>query len=180
MLGERGIMKILRWLDRHFEETVMAVLLIIMTVVMGVQLCARYFFATELPWCGELTQYLLIWSCFISIALCVRHGLSHRVDQLLQAVPAKISSVIFILSTTVELLFFGYLTPRAYLLAEYALRIGGTDNLFPVPVWVLYAAPVTGFILAVLRCGQRIIIELPFQNNRRPQAKNPSEEVLPQ
>ena len=34
-------MKVLRWLDRHFEETIMLILLAMIVVVMGIQVVMR-------------------------------------------------------------------------------------------------------------------------------------------
>ena len=52
----------LKWLDENLEEFLMVALLIAMTVIMGIQVFARYALGASLSWSEELTRYLFIWS----------------------------------------------------------------------------------------------------------------------
>ena len=69
-------MKILKWLDDNLEETILLVLLVIMTGLMGIQIISRYIFNASLSWSEELTRYLFIWSGFISISYCIKKWIS--------------------------------------------------------------------------------------------------------
>ena len=48
----------LKWLDENLEEFLMVALLIAMTVIMGIQVFARYALGASLSWSEELTRYL--------------------------------------------------------------------------------------------------------------------------
>lgn len=156
-------MRILRWLDKHFEEGVMAVMLAFMTIIMGVQVCARYLFSSSLTWSEEVTRYLFVWSAFLSIGLGIRHGLSLRVDQLTLMLPKKGSQIVCIIATAVELLFFGFMIPFAYQYVSVAFSSGRLSPATQIPMWVIHAAPLTGFILAVIRCVQKLLLKLFFE-----------------
>ena len=46
----------LKWLDENLEEFLMVALLIAMTVIMGIQVFARYALGASLSWSEELTR----------------------------------------------------------------------------------------------------------------------------
>ena len=56
-------MKVLRWLDRHFEETIMLILLAMIVVVMGIQVVMRYGLKSSLVWAEELSRYFFHLVC---------------------------------------------------------------------------------------------------------------------
>ena len=53
-------MKLLKWLDDYLEEALLLIMLGIMVVVMGIQITARYVFASSLSWSEEITRFLFI------------------------------------------------------------------------------------------------------------------------
>ena len=54
-------MKALKWLNKNFEEFIMVSFLMIMTLIMGIQICARYLFNNSMAWTEEITRYLFVW-----------------------------------------------------------------------------------------------------------------------
>ena len=48
--------KALKWLDAYLEESLLAVFLILMALIMGVQVFSRYVLQTSLSWSEELTR----------------------------------------------------------------------------------------------------------------------------
>lgn len=65
-------MKIIRWLDDNLEEALLIALLVMMTLLMGLQVFSRYILNASLSWSEELTRYLFIWSGFF------KHQLLHQ------------------------------------------------------------------------------------------------------
>ena len=49
------------------EETILIILLVIMTGVMGIQIVSRYVFQNSLTWSEELVRYMFVWSAFLGI-----------------------------------------------------------------------------------------------------------------
>ena len=62
----------LRWLDDHLEEFLMAVLLLLITVIISYSVVMRYVFNDSPTWAEEITRFFFIWSAFLSIGLCIR------------------------------------------------------------------------------------------------------------
>ncbi|WP_455796289.1 TRAP transporter small permease [Clostridium butyricum] len=108
-------MKLLNWLDNYFEELLMIILLILMTLIMGVQVCSRYMFNNSLSWSEEVTRYLFIWSGFISISYCTKKCISIKIEQFVEAFPKKGRAIFKIINHTIELIFFFYLMPFSIL-----------------------------------------------------------------
>lgn len=161
-------MAVLKWLDKHFEESVMSVFLILMTLIMGMQVFSRYALNASLTWSEEITRYLFVWCGFMSIALCIRFGLGLSVDQAVHLAPPKIGLGIKLFALTAQLMLFAWLTPGAYRFVHLAFSSGRLSPAAQIPIWVLQSAPVTGFSLAVIRCVQRIIITVREESRGSP------------
>ncbi len=157
-------MKIIKWLDENFEETILVILLILMTVIMGVQVCARYIFGYSLTWSEEVTRYLFIWSSFLSLSYCIKKGISIKLEQVVMLIPKKQQSIVRLLSYSIELIFFIYMIPFAYSYLLATIESGQVSPAVGVPMYVVQVAPLICFILASIRVIQRIIIE--FNNFR--------------
>lgn len=147
-------MKGIKWLDRHFEETVAVVLLMAMTLIMGTQIAARYLLNSSLSWTEELTRYLFVWSGFISISYGIQQGVSIRIEQFTMNLKPRLKSVILLITYVVELVFFAYMLPFAwnYFMKAY---IGGQVSVAcELPMWIIQISPFVGFALAVVRLLQ--------------------------
>lgn len=67
-------MQVIRWLDAHFEETIMVFLVSALTIVMMLQVILRYIFNAPLYWAEEFCSYCLVWSTFVSLGFCTRQN----------------------------------------------------------------------------------------------------------
>ena len=69
-------MKVLKWLDEHFEETLLVICLVLIACVCLVQVIIRNIpWIPSLQWAEEFCRFAWIWSVVIlvpSLALCVR------------------------------------------------------------------------------------------------------------
>lgn len=70
----------LKKLEKNFEEIILMTLLVLMSIVLGLQIVARYVFNNSLSWSEELVRYLFIWSTFLGIPYSIKKGISIRVD----------------------------------------------------------------------------------------------------
>lgn len=153
-------MKALKWLDKNFEETVMIILLMLMTVIMGVQVCARYLFNFSLSWTEEITRYLFVWSGFISIGFAAQKAIAIRLEQLTEKLKGKVKSAVFIIDYVVEFAFFAYMIPSAWNYLMTAIASGQVSTACEMPMWVLQASPFVGFLLVEVRLVEKIYQEV--------------------
>lgn len=148
-------MKLLKFLDEYIEESILIVLLILMTLIMGLQVCARYVFNYSLIWSEEVTRYLYIWSGFISVSYCTKRCISIKVDQLISTFPDKLKNIFMIINHSVEFVFFFYLIPFSYQYFISAIESGQLSPACGMPMYLIQIAPLVGFILVEFRILQR-------------------------
>jgi TRAP-type C4-dicarboxylate transport system permease small subunit len=165
-------MNVLKWLDKHFEEVVIGIMLIIMTLIMGAQVFCRYVIGQSLSWSEEITRYLFVWCGFISIALCARYKLALCVDQLAHMVPKKVAAGLRVFSLVVELVFYVYLIPYAFILVNTSFLSRRLSPAAQLPIWLVQLAPIVGFILGSIRCVQGLV--LTFLSKKGTEASSPA------
>ena len=82
-------MKVIKWLDEHFEETFLVFFLVLISCITMLQIIARTFFAA-LSWPEEFCRYCWIWSVFISLPYTMRSTFSAMMA-LFTTVPAPMT-----------------------------------------------------------------------------------------
>lgn len=153
-------MRVLRFLDDKLEELLLIVLLIGMAVIMGIQVFCRYALNYSLSWSEELTRYMFIWSCFISISYCIKRWISIKVDQVINMLPKKwyVFAQLF-LNILLFVLFF-YLSIHGYRFLLLSIESKQKSPALGLPMPYVQCAPFVGFALATFRSFQQILFEL--------------------
>ena len=143
--------KFWKWLDKDFEETILMILLIAMSVVMMAQVIMRYCFGASMPWPEEFCRYTFVISGFLSIGYCIRRDKMLKVDILLGFFPEWLKKAVDVLGRVVTLLFFSYLTYHAYFAFMNSYKGDMKSPAMEVPMWVLYFSVLFGSALGVVR-----------------------------
>ncbi len=147
-------MKVFKWLDKSLEETILVVLLLIMSLAMGAQIIARYIFNSPLSWSEELSRFLFVWSGFLSISYCFKKQVSIKIDQVVSLLPKKIAAGFKIIEKLVMLVFYFYMTPFAWTYFNNTVSSGQLSPAMQIPMSVIYIAPLVGFVLSIIRLLQ--------------------------
>ena len=144
-------MKFWKWLDENFEEAILMIFLVIMSVVMMAQVIMRYFFKASMPWPEEFCRMMFVFSGFLSMGYCVRKDKMLKVDILLGFFPEWLKKIIDILSKFITLWFFAYLAWKSWdtVLAQKMLNM--TTPAMGWPWWIVYASVTVGAVLGALR-----------------------------
>lgn len=146
----------LKWLNDYLEESILVFLLVIMTCIMGVQIVSRYLFQNSLTWSEELVRYMFVWSAFLGVPFCIKHGLSIKVDQFRNMFPVAIQKVLIFLDKIIILALFGYLLYYSGNVVLESFMKGQTSPAMQIPMWIVQLAfPVSAF-LSVWRSIQNI------------------------
>lgn len=151
--------KLLHVLDEYLEEVLLVILLAGMAVIMGIQVFCRYVLSMSLSWSEELTRYLFIWAGFLSISYCTKRCISIKIEQFVALFPKRGKALFKVINHTVELILFFYLLPFSWRYLNLAIATGQTSPALGIPMYLVQAAPLAGFLLAAVRILQRWVIE---------------------
>ena len=153
-------MKLLKWLDDYLEEALLLIMLGIMVVVMGIQITARYVFASSLSWSEEITRFLFICSGFLSASYCIKKSLSVKIDQLVNMLPGRGVHIFRLISYSIQLVFFSYLIPFAWKYVMSGIENGQLSPACGIPMYVIQSFTVISFVLCVIRLIQKWLYRL--------------------
>lgn len=151
--------KVLRWLDQNLEEFLLVLFLAAMAVIMGIQVLARYVLCMSLSWSEEVARYLFVWSGFLSVSYCTKKCVSIKIEQFVASFPKRWKAALKVLNHTIELVLFLYLLPFAWNYFYSAVISGQKSPALGLPMYLVQAAPMTGFVLCAFRVVQRWVIE---------------------
>lgn len=142
---------------RYFEEAVLAFLLIAMTLILGLQILFRYVFGNSLTWSEELVRYLFVWSTFLGVPYCIKHGKSLKVLQVLEILPKKVRRVVIIVDVFIMLAFFIVLFVASSNVVIKAFLDGQKSPALGIPIYMVYLSVVVGSMLSIFRIFQKIL-----------------------
>lgn len=151
-------MKVIRWLDKHLEESLMIILLAVITTVMIFQVILRYLFRSPLFWAEEFCRYGLVWSTFISVGYCVRYNINLHVDLLDHIMPPKVKIVVQYLIKLICLLFYVVFFWGSWQYHMQSVAANQLSAAMQIPIALLQIVIVPGTLMGVLRQIQDIIL----------------------
>ena len=149
-------MKILKWLDESFEETVMAICLLLITLIMGYSVIMRYIFNNALSWAEEICRYLFVYSALLSVPLCLRRRSSVKIDIIMLKLPPLLQKLLLLAGDSFMLAFFSYVLNASFGVVGTVYRSGQTSPALLIPMYFIFASAVLGFSLAIVRLVQRM------------------------
>lgn len=161
-------MKFLKWIEENVEEFVMCILLIAMACIMFVQIICRFVFSNSLGWSEELTRYLFVWSTFLSISYCIRKNLSIRIDLIVESLPKTAKVIFYVIVDVVMLAVFAYLVQPAFTYLQRTIENHQLSTAMQIPMAIVYAAPLVGFVLSVIRAAQDIFLQVTGKTAKKP------------
>jgi len=151
-------MKVLRWLDDHFEETLMGILLVALTCVSFAQVIIRKLpFIPALTWAEEFCRYCWIWSVFLSLPYTLKKCNMLRVTVLLDAMPQTMRKIFNLFVDVVNVAVMAFLFWYSIPVLSSRIESLETSTAMGLPMWIMYAAMVIGFGLGVIRGIEALI-----------------------
>ena len=147
----------LKALDDYLEETILIILLVIMTGVMGIQIVSRYVFQNSLTWSEELVRYMFVWSAFLGIPFCIKHGLSIKVDQFRNLFPIPLQKALMYIDKII--IFFLFLVMFIYscLVVKASYLSGQTSPAMQIPMWMVQISVCISSLLSMIRSIQNLL-----------------------
>jgi TRAP-type C4-dicarboxylate transport system permease small subunit len=91
-------MVVLRWLEKHFEEALCCIALVLIAVSVFMQAVARYVFNEALHWTEEVAAISMVWAVYMGASLCVRERYHIRILVAVQALPLTMARITIFLA----------------------------------------------------------------------------------
>lgn len=153
-------MRIVKWLDEHFEETLLVFFLILISFVMLAQIIMRYMLNSSLTWAEEFCRYCYVWTAFLSLGYCAKMDNMLRVGVLLDLFPKRLRALLFIIAQIITVGFFGVFAYHSISVISIIKQMGQTSTAMGWPTYIVYYCTFIGFALGFLRGLQRLVIML--------------------
>lgn len=159
-------MKVIRWLNEHFEGTILLVMLLLLTIVMSAQIVARYFFHSPMSWPEEFCRYCYVWTVFLSLGFTLKKGNMLRVNVVVDLFPTFIRNLIRLCGDALLLVVFAVFFYNAVLRTDFIRGTGQVSPAMQIPMWLMYCSTVAGFGIGVLRLMQACWFDVKNLNTR--------------
>lgn len=149
-----GLKKLLHWIDEYAEQTLMAILLAVIVVLIGINVFMRRVMLSSLAWSDELARYCFIYLVFIGIGYAVKTDTTIKINILETSLP-KIAPFLVVFQDVFYLAFLAYMMKPAYSIVAYFEGHPQKSASLQLPMQYLYVACFISFSWAIFRMLQK-------------------------
>lgn len=161
-------MKFVKWLDDHFEEALLVVLLVFIACIELIQVVFRNLARIPidgnpikaLTWPEEFCRFCWIWSVFLSLPFTIRKGSMLRVTVLADMLPNIGRKILNITVDLINMVVMGTLFFYSIGVVGSVREMAETSPAMRWPMWIVYSIMLVGFCLGTLRSGQMAAIHV--------------------
>lgn len=127
----------------RLADTILAVLLGVIVIVMFAQVFFRYALNNSLSWSEEIVRFLFIWLTFFGAALNIRDQWHIRVDFFVNRLPERGSRWVFLAGSVLVLVFLLFLVGGGFVWVYYTEGAASSAIGLPLNLVLYGALPVT-------------------------------------
>lgn len=121
-----------------------------------VNVVLRYAFGTSLPWAGELTNYLFMWSALFGAAYGFKKGIHISVTILLAIFPSPVAKAFVIFSNMISFIYLALMSYYGYELCVLVAEFDEMSIDLNIPMWIPQLVLPLAFGGAAYRAGEKI------------------------
>jgi len=160
-------LKVLKWLDDHFEEAILVVLLVLISCIELIQVIFRNLnFVDALTWPEEFCRFAWIWSVFLSLPFTIRKGSMLRVSVLVDMLPQALRKIVNILIDLINAAVMAILFYHSISVVSSIRASAEASPAMTWPMWIIYSIMIVGFGLGVVRAIQMAVIHVMHFNEK--------------
>ncbi len=146
--------KLLHFLDEHFEEMMLVILLAVMTASIFYQVVMRYVFNSAPSWTEELCRYSFIWCAYFGVSLGVKRNAHISVMAAVDLLPKKEQKVMHVVANLIFLAFAILIFVLGWKVTGQIKMLGRKSPAMEIPMWYVYGALPIGFLCIIFRLLQ--------------------------
>ncbi|WP_066304047.1 TRAP transporter small permease [Bacillus sp. FJAT-29814] len=133
------------------EGFICFLLLLFITLVMGMEVVARYIFNHSLRWSGELARYLFIWFIFISSSYAIIEKTHIRIESLQRVFPKVTRPYLEFIGNIFWFIFSIFIAYVGFTYSFEMIESGNISTAMRIPVGFIYISIPIGYTLMALR-----------------------------
>lgn len=141
----------------EFEIYIGAVIFVIMTVLLFVQVVTRYCFGHAVTWAEEVATILFVWMVYLGVAAAVLRRKHLKIDAFVESLPFQAKKTLMIISNIIFFVFSLYIIfPMMSLVTNFASK-NAASPILKIPKALSYIVMPLCFLLTAVRLIQEII-----------------------
>ncbi len=133
------------------EETIIAVLLAAMTLLVFMEVVLRFGFGTGLMWAEEATLHISAWMVLFGASYGIKVGSHIGVDALVRILPSGARRIVSGVAVIGCLVYTGLFTYGGWIYLKKMHLIGIELEDLPIPKWIAHSIIVIGMVLMAIR-----------------------------
>jgi len=121
---------------------------LLMGLILGYEVVARYFFNAPTIWAQETATYLYMWTMLAAASYTLQEGRHVAVDLVLERVPPRVRNLLAVATGVIGTLFCAIVAFQAYQMIAATVHFGKVSATpLRVPLWIPQSALLIGFLL---------------------------------
>ena len=136
---------------KNFERNTAWVLLFSLTIMLTVQIIARYIFFTSINWIEEFSRIIFIWFIYLSISWIITQGRHIRVTALDLIMPESMKWGFSLFADTLWLAFNLIMTYYGFMFVRSEIVIYSETDVLEIPEAIVHGIIPVGFALMSVR-----------------------------
>ncbi len=150
----------LDFLNKNLEAYLCCIMMFALSIILIVQVFFRYCLGQSLTWSEELARYLFVWLVYLGIPYGCQMMRHIKIDAGLMLFPKTCRKYVILIGEISFLVLAIVVTYYSWMFVIKQYKFGLVSPAMGIPLWVIYSAPLVGFVLASLRQIQVIIYRL--------------------
>jgi C4-dicarboxylate transporter DctQ subunit len=135
----------------QLEEGFLSLLLVSMTLLVFVEVVARFGFNSGIHWAQEATLLMAAWFVLFGASYGVKVGAHIGVDVFVKMLPANTHRLFTLLAIVLCLIYCGLFVYGSWIYLSKMKMIGIEMEDIPIPKWIPMSILVIGFVLLIVR-----------------------------
>lgn len=136
------------------EESIIALLLVAMTLLVFLEVVMRFGFGQGLLWLEELTLHVAAWFVLFGVSYGIKVGAHIQVDVLVNALGPGAKRVVGAFAVSACLLYCALFAYGSWIYLAKIRKFGIEMEDFEFPKWIAHSVLIIGFALIALRLLQ--------------------------
>lgn len=151
------IFKIMDLVVGTINQTIAVYGMVLGVLLAFVNVILRYAFGASLPWAGELTQWLFIWSALFGAAYGFRQGAHISITLLISKLSPIFTKTFLVFANLLSIAYLLLISYLGFQLILMLMDFGEINVDLQIPMWIPQLVIPIAFLLAAYRVFEKLV-----------------------